>query len=236
MDYPHRYNRMIGTKLASLAPVGPCTPTLIRSIGMFDQTIYLDSSSQVEYRNIPELPGYRAGNDGSIWTCKALMHVQGRSGALCVLTDTWKPIALFKHKKLGYFYATLQHQNKKILRTAHRLVLEAFVGPRPAGAVCCHADGNRTNNNLSNLRWDTPKANTADSLRHGTCRVGEERHTSKLSSSQIHLMRQRHDTGECSQRQLAKQFGVSPQTVSRIVRRVERIKSAADQESLKKSQ
>jgi hypothetical protein len=50
----------------------------------------------------------------------------------------------------------------------HHVVLLAFVGPRPAGKQAAHGDGDRTNNALSNLRWATPKENTADRYRHGT--------------------------------------------------------------------
>jgi hypothetical protein len=49
----------------------------------------------------------------------------------------------------------------------HRLVLLAFVGPAPEGHECCHSDGDPMNNHLSNLRWDTDKANSQDTLRHG---------------------------------------------------------------------
>lgn len=53
-------------------------------------------------------------------------------------------------------------------RTVHQLVLETFVGPRPAGLYGCHNDGNPANNRVSNLRWDTPKSNSADMRTHGT--------------------------------------------------------------------
>lgn len=52
--------------------------------------------------------------------------------------------------------------------SVHPLVLEAFVGPRPPGMEACHADGNKTNNALSNLRWDTKRANELDAIRLGT--------------------------------------------------------------------
>ena len=48
------------------------------------------------------------------------------------------------------------------------LVLEAFVGPRPAKLDSCHNDGVRTHNHLSNLRWDTRSANLYDAVEHGT--------------------------------------------------------------------
>lgn len=50
----------------------------------------------------------------------------------------------------------------------HHLVLTAFVGPRPPGSEACHADGDASNNALTNLRWDTHLANEADKRRHGT--------------------------------------------------------------------
>lgn len=50
----------------------------------------------------------------------------------------------------------------------HRLVLEAFVGPCPDGMECCHYDGNPKNNNLDNLRWDTPKSNQGDRYKHAS--------------------------------------------------------------------
>jgi hypothetical protein len=43
------------------------------------------------------------------------------------------------------------------------LVITAFVGPRPEGMYICHNDDVKTNNNLSNLRYDTPSSNVLDS-------------------------------------------------------------------------
>ena len=44
----------------------------------------------------------------------------------------------------------------------HRMVLEVFSGPCPDGMEGCHADGDPSNNKLSNLRWDTKQANAKD--------------------------------------------------------------------------
>lgn len=57
----------------------------------------------------------------------------------------------------------------------HRLVLEAFVGPCPDGLEGCHWDDDPSNNNLSNLRWDTHQENMNDKARNWTvCRNGHE--------------------------------------------------------------
>lgn len=50
--------------------------------------------------------------------------------------------------------------------TRHRLVLEAFVGPCPPDMVACHDNGRPRHNHVSNLRWDTPRANNLDRVRH----------------------------------------------------------------------
>lgn len=69
--------------------------------------------------------------------------------------------------KDGYVTAALIHQGKFHLRKVHAMVLESFVGPRPAGLVACHGDGNPQNNTPANLRWDTISSNTYDKIDHG---------------------------------------------------------------------
>ena len=53
-------------------------------------------------------------------------------------------------------------------RYVHQLVMEAFVGPRPAGMDTRHLDGNPENNALANLSYGTPSENARDRRRHGT--------------------------------------------------------------------
>lgn len=67
----------------------------------------------------------------------------------------------------GYPSLILSMRGVKIPRKVHRLVLEAFVGPRPDAYQGCHYDGDPTNNRLDNLRWDTASANNKDRVRHG---------------------------------------------------------------------
>lgn len=51
--------------------------------------------------------------------------------------------------------------------TVHRAVLIAHIGLPPEGMECCHYDGDRDNNRLDNLRWDTKSENNKDCVRHG---------------------------------------------------------------------
>jgi hypothetical protein len=63
----------------------------------------------------------------------------------------------------GYLFVNIAHKSPRV----HCLVLETFVGPRPDGMEACHNDGDRRNNRLTNLRWDTSRSNSLDIVRHG---------------------------------------------------------------------
>lgn len=53
-------------------------------------------------------------------------------------------------------------------RYVHQLVLFAFAGPRPAGMVARHLNGDPTDNRPENLAWGTHSENNYDAVRHGT--------------------------------------------------------------------
>ena len=63
----------------------------------------------------------------------------------------------------------------------HRLVLQAFVGPCPAGMQCRHyPDRNPGNNQVDNLRWGTGVENMQDAREHGTlANINVGRHQTK---------------------------------------------------------
>src|SRR5262249_52870534 len=68
----------------------------------------------------------------------------------------------------GYLYVALYAQGKSQNRLVHRLVLEAFPGPCPAGMECRHLDGDQANNTVANLAWGTHRENILDKRHHGT--------------------------------------------------------------------
>ncbi len=58
-------------------------------------------------------------------------------------------------KRWGYYLINLVVDGKPKTAKLHRLVCEAFHGPPPEGRNdVAHADGSRTNNIASNLRWE----------------------------------------------------------------------------------
>jgi hypothetical protein len=169
-----------------------------------------DSSD--ELREVPALPGIFAGRDGSIWDCRS---------------EQPKIINPWPHD--GYMRVSLYVAKRKVNRSVHRLVLEAFVGPCPPGMECCHENGVRSDNRLGNIRWGTHLSNVADSVRHGTFAFarwtgargmafhGERNGRAKLSKDDALAIRRLYAAKAGSMLTLGRQFGVSAQVVCDIV-------------------
>lgn len=105
-----------------------------------------------EYRTLNKHPDFRVGTDGTFWRC---------------LRGEWKRIIPVQRKN-GYMYVAIPGVGRSKDIPLHRLVLTTFAGPCPKGMQACHGDGNKTNNQLSNLRWDTNRQNQMDKIAHGT--------------------------------------------------------------------
>ena len=159
----------------------------------------------VEYRPVLDLPGYRVGSDGIIWSRRK------KSG---MLSDKWQRLSGYVNS-VGYLQVSLSQNHKTKILSVHRLVLEAFVGLCPDGMQCRHLDGNPRNNHLSNLKWGTPKENGADCIRHGTRPRGSKHGMAKLTEEDIPTIRQRLAHGE-STRSIGSSFQISGVMVSRI--------------------
>lgn len=84
---------------------------------------------------------------------------------------------------------------ERVSRSVHSLVLEAFVGPRPKGAVSRHLDGIRTNNTPSNLTWGTSRENYDDSRKHQTNCEGERNGFAVLTADKVVKIRNLRGTG-----------------------------------------
>jgi hypothetical protein len=68
--------------------------------------------------------------------------------------------------RYGYWCVSLSSGGKRN-GLVHTLMLSAFVGPRPPGALALHTDDNQNNNTLPNLRWGTYSENLLDMVANG---------------------------------------------------------------------
>ena len=95
----------------------------------------------------------------------------------------------------GYFTYDLRSNGVRKMCKTHLLVLTSFKGERKKGEVGCHNDGDKGNNNLTNLRWDTRSNNELDKRSHNTDNRGEKHYGSKLTGMDVLKIRNLHEQG-----------------------------------------
>lgn len=167
------------------------------------------SRAGVEYRDVADFPGYRVGNDGTVWSC----FKRGGAGKGWHVGEKWSLLTSSAGKK-GHMRIALYKGGHSVRKSVHHLVLEAFVGPRQPGMEGCHfPDWNPSNNHVSNLRWDTPQGNWVDRKIHGHARS-----YSKLTERDVEAIRDLASQG-VTKKEIATKFGVSDTQVGNIVQR-----------------
>ncbi len=174
----------------------------------------------VEYRTLPEYPGYRIGDDGTVWSCRTRKGVgKNGKGSGFVFSDTWKMLSPAVHCG-KYLHVVLTTQaGIESTQTVHKLVLLAFIGPCPEGMECRHLDGVGNNNRLSNLAWGTHAENEADRKHHGTDNQGERHGMSKLTADKVREIRTLYAAGGESYYSLGTKFGVTYSTIHEAITR-----------------
>jgi hypothetical protein len=169
-----------------------------------------------EYREIEGFPGYRVGDDGSVWSAWHRTTV-GAVGCRGIGTE-WKPLKARQTYK-GYVKVALFRyvggERQRLDVFIHKLVLTAFIGPRPAGQETRHKNNDRADNALRNLAWGTPLENAADrrsSTGYGMNRRGEDHGMAKLDESKVRKIL----LSGLSTRALAGMLGISKTTVTQV--------------------
>lgn len=144
-------------------------------------------SSPLRFAEISELPGYRFGSDGSVWSSinnrwsgsvawRQLKPWEAASGHLCVgLKTTY---------------------GKKLKSGVHRLILKAFVGPAPTGKECAHANGIPWDNRIGNLRWATHAENIREAVVHGVMPRGQSHPIARITEQTAKNIKVRLAAGE----------------------------------------
>lgn len=154
-----------------------------------------------EWKIIPGYENYKISNHGNIIN----LYMKSRL----------RPC--FNFKKTHYTANLYGKDETYKIHQLHRLVLQAFVGPCPEGMQCCHNNGNGLDNRLENLRWDTTKSNCADQAEHGTKRLNERHHRSKLSNDECLTIKSISPYRGMIPK-LAKYYNVSVSTIRDIIK------------------
>ncbi|AVO25677.1 HNH endonuclease [Mycobacterium phage McGuire] len=162
------------------------------------------------WKEIPGFPDYEVSNRGRVRSWKNSRH--GRS-------KTPKPRTPQRHPQ-GYLRVALSNHSagmRQSTNNIHKLVLLAFVGPRPEGMEVRHLNGDPSDNRLENLAYGTKKENGADRVRHGTQIRGEQYPHSKLSYLKAKAIRTLYASEGFSYSDLSEVFGVDPRTIRRTI-------------------
>lgn len=151
------------------------------------------------WKSVPGWPGYEVSNLGRVRSYKK------RKGLYWVIAKDPQRI-LRPCMSAGYRAVYLSRGGSKEIHRIARLVLEAFVGPKPNGMEICHKDCVKTNDWLSNLRYDTRQGNLHDGVGPGVA--------GRLTNEEAVKVKQLASTGY-SDKQLAQRFDVSELSISR---------------------
>lgn len=178
-----------------------------------------------QWADIPGFDGYQASTHGRV---RSFLRWGSRGGKIeepriKKLTKRVSPSGL-----VGGVYTALVSGGKNYHRPVHRLVLEAFVGPRPEGMQACHYDKDATNNHIDNLRWDTKESGGVDTVRKNAMKGREgSSYLKKLAMRQRKIIRWyltlcavnevRFGTTEKTQREIAKKHNISEFHLSRVL-------------------
>lgn len=152
------------------------------------------------WRPIPSLPGYVASSEGRVMRVPYLLKMPHGGYRSYGGVPTRGVIAD------GRYGINFRGKNYAI----HRLVCEAFAGPAPEGAVCMHLNEDATDNRANNLAWGTQKENLAAPGFRAYCKRRSS--SPKINNDQAKYIK--YGTMSCAA--AARQFGISPSTVSNI--------------------
>lgn len=128
-----------------------------------------------------------------------------------------KKILKIMEDKDGYSIVNLYKNKKMKTRKIHRLVASVFIENINNYPIVNHIDGDKKNNNSYNLEWCTDSQNKKHAFSVGLmCTKGERHSQNKLTNDEVLEIRRLLDNGLMKNIDVAKLFGVHPQTTSNI--------------------
>lgn len=129
-----------------------------------------------------------------------------------------QPVPVLKVTGNGYITLQSYPGDKRYHSLAHRIIWQWFKGPIPEGLVINHINGNKTDNHIENLEAITLQENIQHAKETGLMnpRTGLDHPNGKLSDEDVAKILIMGASG-FPQKEIAEQFGVRPNQISRIL-------------------
>jgi hypothetical protein len=112
-------------------------------------------------------------------------HTKNRYGVGSLMRKPGKLLRQSRCGMYGYLGVALHKDYKQKTLLTHKLVADAFLGPRPEGLVVMHGEAGKQCNVLANLSYGTYSQNSRDRVRDGTHDRGERNGRAKLTEAQV---------------------------------------------------
>ena len=118
----------------------------------------------------------------------------------------------------GYNVMKLRDEDRNIYNTGrHRIVAEQFCENPDNKEYVNHKDGNKLNNNPSNLEWVTAQENTLHAIDHGLIyTVGDKSHLASIDEATAIRICEMIVDGKLNLREIADELGVGYDCVKKI--------------------
>ena len=131
--------------------------------------------------------------------------------------------------KTGYMAVVLTNGTSKKYLTVHRLIAKTFLNIEEGKECVNHKDGNKKNNDITNIEWCTYSENLIHAHRNGLRGIveykrGSENSNTKLSEEKVIEIRNKYkkrsypqDQNGYSSLRLAREYGVSKTAILYIL-------------------
>jgi predicted XRE-type DNA-binding protein len=153
--------------------------------------------------DIPNYEGqYQITRDGQVWSLKS---------------NKWLSQHLLGN---GYKFVGLQDKNTLQIKTIliHRVLAIIFIPNLENKKTVNHIDGNKLNNNIENLEWNTYSENVKHSYDLGLhiSIKGDKIHSAKLNKEDVIEIKTMLKHNLYKQKEIAELYGVDSSVISRI--------------------
>lgn len=124
----------------------------------------------------------------------------------------------FKSKN-GYYVVTLTKNKKQKKYLLHRLVAISFI-PNPEYRLeVNHIDGDKRNNSISNLEWNTSKENHVHATNNQLKAHGSNHGMSKINESDVLNIRNEYSNNNVTLKEIGEKYNLSESAIHLIVSR-----------------